>query len=198
MAEVAFFKQVFGYICGQGRCFQAAGTLLPLCQRCLGLYSAAGFTGLFLFLSGGRRKSLPPLRVSLVHIVLLFISMLAGIHLIDPGAEWRFLFGAWSGHVFVIWLCCGTNQLVLGSRESTGRLTCWSNLDQVLAFTLLLLLTAAPLFLQELLELGPYLWVVLSLGGIVTLVGLLIRVILVLVRCCIQKHKLHSEPPLRQ
>ncbi len=51
-------REIFSFICGQGRCFVVDGTALPLCQRCLGLYAGAFLTTIWLVTSGIWRRGL--------------------------------------------------------------------------------------------------------------------------------------------
>jgi hypothetical protein len=169
----------FGLICGQSRCFVAAGVTLPFCQRCLGLYTAAGLTAVFLLASGLHRRTLPTPPLSVVHGVLLITAMLGGIHVIDPGPRWRFLCGSWSGQIFAIWLWGGANRLSWRSKEAPSP---WCSCDQAWGFALLVLVSAIALSIESLLGLGHLFWITLASVGMASTALLVLRALLVVVR----------------
>ena len=89
---------LFGLICHQdvSRSFTIAGCVLPLCQRCTGLYLGLGIGLLIQLLSGSHKKGLPPRGILYTAIACLLIMPVFGFHLLDPGPAWRF----WSGLIY--------------------------------------------------------------------------------------------------
>lgn len=98
-------------VCGQQRCFFVGGVSLPVCQRCLGLYSGAALTWGGLLLGNVWRRPLPPRPVVALQAAALIAALLGGLHVIDGGPAWRLLCGLWTGHVVVVWLVGGARQL---------------------------------------------------------------------------------------
>ena len=96
--------EIFSYICGRNRCFVIDGAALPVCQRCLGLYTGAFFTLVWLILTRTCRRGLSSRSITLLHIAMILTAMAGGIHLLDTGPRWRLLCGLWTGHVITLWL----------------------------------------------------------------------------------------------
>ncbi len=103
---------IFSLICGQGRCVVVNGDSLPVCQRCMGLYIGVAITGLWLLASGMWRRGLPNREVFALNLVAVLTAMLGGLQVVDPGPTWRLTCGLWTGHVIMLWLVCGTRQLL--------------------------------------------------------------------------------------
>ncbi len=135
-------RELFGHLCGQGRCFVVDGATLPVCQRCLGLYVAAAVTGAWVVLARLWRRGLPPLAVVVGHLVVLTGAMLGGLHVIDSGPLWRLICGLGTGHVLLLWLVVGSACLCRAGRvgEAPQR---WRRVDSVLALVVAGLLAVA-------------------------------------------------------
>ncbi len=89
---------IFSFLCSQdaSRSFTIAGHLMPLCQRCTGLYAGMGLSFLWLLVTRNHKKGLPPRSIVYVNIVCLLVMPIFGFHLLDPGPAWRL----WSGLVY--------------------------------------------------------------------------------------------------
>lgn len=89
---------IFSFLCNQApaRCFHIAGHLMPLCQRCTGLYIGMGFTFIWFLLSRNYNRGLPPRRIVYVNVICLLVMPVFGFHLLDPGPAWRL----WSGLIY--------------------------------------------------------------------------------------------------
>ncbi len=102
---------IFSFICGQERCFVIDGAALPLCQRCLGLYVAAGATAIWMLLCGIWRRGLASWSVFVANVAVLLAAILGGVGVFDAGPTWRLICGLWTGHVVMLWLVGGTVHL---------------------------------------------------------------------------------------
>jgi hypothetical protein len=173
-------RELFSYICGQSRSFVADGVLLPLDQRCLGLYVGALLTALWLLGSGIWRRGLPTRGVFGVNVALLFAAMLGGLHVIDPGPLWRFAFGLWTGHVATLWLSGAAVQFWHLSRPGAAAELRWrtTQIAQALAFPAGLAGLAAALPL--LLPLGWRFWTAAAGLGVAVLAGTILAAVLVM------------------
>lgn len=91
-------NHIFSFLCYQdpSRSFVIADNLLPLCQRCTGLYIGMGLSFLWLLLSHHYKKGLPSRSILYVNIVCLLLMPVFGFHILDPGPEWRL----WSGLIY--------------------------------------------------------------------------------------------------
>lgn len=169
-----FFSVFFSFLCGQRRCFEAAGIELPLCQRCLGLYLGALIAAIILFSFKVFRSGLPPKIVFFVQASALFLAMLGGIHAIDFGPEWRFLCGLWTGFVCAWWSVAGGFGLFASSgRETIARE--WKVGYRVAA--VILVFPALPVFAAAIpfaFFLGPILFSALAFAGAICLAGTVI------------------------
>jgi uncharacterized membrane protein len=89
---------LFGLVCHQdpARSFTIAGMVLPLCQRCAGLYLGLGIGFLIQMLSGSHKKGLPPKGILVTAVACLLVMPVFGFHLLDPGPAWRF----WTGLIY--------------------------------------------------------------------------------------------------
>ena len=134
----------YGFICGQDRCFIIDGTLLPLCQRCLGLYLGALLTAVWLAATGLWRRGMPHWGVLAVHLTVLLAALLGGLHVIDPGPVWRLTCGLWTGHVLTFWLVGASFRLWHLARPTGPASMTWRRSDvlQGLAVPLVLPLLA--------------------------------------------------------
>jgi len=162
-------SEFFSYICGQARCFVAEGRALPVCQRCLGLYTAALLTGMWLAASGIWRRGLPARRVFLSHVVMLVAAILGGLKVVDLGATWRVLCGLWTGHVALLWLVGGVVHLrSLRSCEHGPRYG-WRRRDEIQGLVFAVLLVALAFGLERAMPLGWGVWTGVAMAGAVTL-----------------------------
>lgn len=95
---MSIIAYLFSFLCSQdaSRSFAVAGHLLPVCQRCAGLYLGMGVTFVYLLLKWDYRNDLPPRSVVYVNVVCLLAMPIFGFHLLDPGPAWRL----WSGLVY--------------------------------------------------------------------------------------------------
>ena len=89
---------LFSFLCHQNaaRSFEIEGLLLPLCQRCTGVYVGMGISFIWLLANRYYKKSLLPRSIIYVNIVSVAIMPIFGFHLLDPGPGWRL----WSGLIF--------------------------------------------------------------------------------------------------
>ena len=93
--NVDVLNAFFSHFCGQSphRCFWLGGEVLPVCQRCLGVYCGL-LLGALAVPGGGRRESVIPGRLGRAVIGGAIAAMVVmGLHLIDPGPMARFLGG---------------------------------------------------------------------------------------------------------
>ncbi len=79
----------FSHICGQHHCWTMAGFVLPMCQRCTGLY-VGGLWAMICLLAFRPR---PTSRVLWAHGMMLLIMAPFGYHLIPHGAVVRVVTG---------------------------------------------------------------------------------------------------------
>ena len=89
---------MFSFLCHQNpaRSFCIDGRLLPLCQRCTGLYIGMGISFIWLLVNRYDKKGLPPRNIIYVNIASILVMGIFGYHLLDPGPNWRL----WSGIIF--------------------------------------------------------------------------------------------------
>ena len=173
-------------LCGQQRCFAVDGELLPLCQRCLGLYAGALFTGAYLLLSRAWRRGLPPARLIVFHSALFLIALAGGLHWYDPGAAGRFLLGLWTGHVALIWLAAGCSALGMATRSGIKDFMSWRPIDVALSLVLTAVLSGSALFVGQLLGWGFYCWVSIIVLGMLTCGVALVLVALMFARVVVR------------
>jgi hypothetical protein len=95
----------FGLVCHQdaSRSYVIAGEVLPLCQRCTGLYLGVAVGMVSQWLSGSYRKGLPGRAAFTAVLCSLLIMPVFGFHLLDPGPGWRLWSGLIYGHA-IAWL----------------------------------------------------------------------------------------------
>ena len=162
-------RELFSHICGQDRAFVADGMLLPVAQRCLGLYVGALLTALWLFGSGIWRRGLPSGSIVWLNVALLFAAMLGGLHVIDPGPLWRFACGLWTGHVCLLWLSSVAVQFLRLSRTGALEVLPWRTMDTVQGLALPAALVGLAALLPMLLALGWRFWTAAASLGVVVL-----------------------------
>jgi uncharacterized membrane protein len=162
--------EFFSHFCGQpaDRCFAIGGHLLPVCQRCLGVYVGLLF-GVTALLAASRRRIVVPSRAESVLIVVAIVAMVVmGLHLIDPGPFFRY----WGGYAF------GVAMAMLGF-AAAGRLITGGNSGirsrmESLCLMSVLVLAAGVVQAGLMLEWHPLLAVfsILSFGGWLVALGL--------------------------
>ncbi len=102
-----FMQKIFGLVCGQNpaHTWAPGGELLPLCQRCTGLYVGAVLALLLLILYR------PPIdaRYRWLHAMLLLSMTPFGFNLVPHGEVLRTVSGHWFGFgiVGLLWLMPG-------------------------------------------------------------------------------------------
>lgn len=89
---------LFSFLCHQhaARSFKMDGYLLPVCQRCAGIYLGIGLSFVFLILTKYHKRGFPPKAVLAFNLLGLCMMPISGLHWIDPGPAWRL----WTGLVF--------------------------------------------------------------------------------------------------
>ena len=95
---MTLLHDLFGLVCHQdvSRSFTIAGTALPFCQRCTGLYLGLGIAFAAQCLAGSYKRGLPSRAVFYTSVLCLLIMPVFGFHVLDPGPAWRF----WSGLIY--------------------------------------------------------------------------------------------------
>lgn len=129
---------LFSFLCHQNaaRSFEIEGLLLPLCQRCTGVYVGMGISFIWLLANRYYKKGLPPRSIIYVNIVSLLIMPIFGFHLLDPGAAWRL----WSGLIFgnaVAFLILPGSSLICNEGETAKSYTRLSTLSFFVVFIFL-------------------------------------------------------------
>jgi hypothetical protein len=119
-----------------------------VCHRCLGLYVGAAVTLGWWLAAGLWRRGLPTGRIVLLHAVLLATAMLAGLHVLDGGATWRLLCGAWTGQVVFLWLAGSARHLWQAARAADWPDLHWTRRDELQALTLCAVVTILGLWPQ--------------------------------------------------
>lgn len=157
------------------------GSALPLCQRCLGLYTGAGLTALFLLISHLWRRGLPCLSIFLIQTAGLLTALLAGLHILDYGPAWRFACGLWTGHVVLWWLAGAAVHLHI-SQFNFLKSGPWPPTDKIRTFSFIAFITILSLFIEHLIRPGYYLWLTLSLAGLIALILTLTLVLTALIK----------------
>lgn len=181
MTEQAILE-LFSHVCGQSpaRSFSVDGHLLPVDQRCLGLYLGAVITGLWLTVSGVWRMGLPGRGLVALHFGLLVLIVLGGWHIIDPGPTWRLALGLFTGHITMIWLIGGARDIwtaTLTDSASGG----WTARATSQGFVWPLLLVGLALIFPALLPFGWAFWTGATLFGLLILAASLLTAAVVLV-----------------
>ena len=162
-------REIFSFVCGQGRCFAVDGATLPLCQRCLGLYTGAFLTVIWLVASGIWRRGLPGWGVFLVNTATLLAAMLGGLRALDYGPVWRLTCGLWSGHVAVFWLISGAVHLWSLSRLKIQAQLPWRKRDKLQGLVFPAALAGFAAVVPALLQVGWYFWTAVAVLGVAIL-----------------------------
>jgi len=115
-----FVADIFSLFCSQeaSRSFTISGHLLPVCQRCAGLYMGMGITFVYLLLNRDFRRDLPPRSVVYVNVACLLAMPLFGFHLLDPGSSWRLWSGLVYGNAIVSLLVPAASIISSGGRRT--------------------------------------------------------------------------------
>jgi len=159
-------NELFSHICGQTRSFVADGMLLPVDQRCLGLYVGTLMTALWLLGTGIWRHGLPGRGIVALHVALLLLAMLGGLHVIDPGPLWRFVFGLWTGHVALLWLIGAAVHFDYLSRPDRRPEPPWKGAHNAQGAAFPLILAALAWGFPMLLPLGWGFWSAAAILGV--------------------------------
>ena len=163
-------RQIFSFICGQGRCFVVDGTALPLCQRCMGLYAGALLTAIWLVAAGTWRRGMPGWSVFLINTATLLTAILGGLRVLDYSPMWRLTCGLWTGHVVVLWLIGGAVQLRSLSRPQTRPQLPWRRRDKLQGLIFPAVLAGFAAACPLLLQIGRCLWTVVAVLGVSVLI----------------------------
>jgi len=129
---------LFSFLCHQNvaRSFEINGLLLPLCQRCTGVYLGMGISFIWLLANRYYKKDLPPRSIIYVNIISMLIMPVFGFHILDPGPAWRL----WSGLIFgnaVAFLVLPGSSLICNDGKAAQSYTRLSTLSFFLVFILL-------------------------------------------------------------
>lgn len=161
--------ELFSYICGQTRSFMADGMLLPVDQRCLGLYVGTLLTAFWLVASGVWRGGLPGRGLVGLHIALLVLIILGGRHVIDPGPLWRLMLGFWTGHIALLWLIGAAVELGQTAKPDGAVSPPWRGSDSLQGVAFPLAFAILAWAFPPLLQLGWVFWTVAAALGVATL-----------------------------
>ena len=118
---MSVIAHILSFLCSQdaSRSFAIAGHLLPVCQRCAGLYLGMGVTFVYLLLKRDYRRDLPPRSIVYVNVACLLAMPIFGFHLLDPGPAWRL----WSGLVYgnaIVFLLVPAASIISNEGRRTG------------------------------------------------------------------------------
>jgi len=118
---MSVIAHIFSFLCSQdaSRSFAVAGHLLPVCQRCAGLYLGMGVTFVYLLLNREYRRDLPPRSIVYLNVACLLAMPIFGFHLLDPGPAWRL----WSGLVYgnaIVSLLLPAASIIYNEGRRTG------------------------------------------------------------------------------
>lgn len=99
-----FMRQIFGFVCSQNpaHTWAPGDELLPVCQRCTGLYVGAALALLLLLWF----RPATDARYRCLHAALVLLMTPFGFHLLPHGAVLRTMSGQWFGFgvVGLLWL----------------------------------------------------------------------------------------------
>jgi hypothetical protein len=155
----------FAHVCGQARCFVIDGAPLPVCQRCAGLYIGAFATGVWLLLGRAWRRGLPAYGVVCAQALALLVALAGGLHVLDSGPTWRLACGLWTGHVALLWLACGGNQLRAAARGGPAEPLAWNRRQNIAAALAVAVLPALAVLLAALPARGWLIWTAAIVAG---------------------------------
>jgi len=156
---------VFAHVCGQTRCFVIDGAPLPVCQRCAGLYVGALATGVWLLLIRAGRRGLPASGVVCAQALALLAALAGGLHVLDFGPTWRLICGLWTGHVALLWLVCGGNQLRAVACGGPAEPLAWNRRQNTGTALVVAVMPALAVLLAALPARGWLIWTVAIMAG---------------------------------
>jgi len=171
---------VFSFLCNQdvSRSFEIEGMLLPLCQRCTGVYLGMGISFIWLLANRYYRKGLPPRSVIYVNIASLAIMPVFGFHLLDPGPGWRL----WSGLIFgnaVAFLILQGSSLICNEGKAVKSYT---RLSTVSFFIVFIFLNTMPLWFPIQSIYFNYMILTLILTGLLCVLFCIVSILTLLVK----------------
>ncbi|KPL25678.1 MAG: hypothetical protein AMJ75_00180 [Phycisphaerae bacterium SM1_79] len=102
------------------RSFLVADHLLPMCQRCTGLYMGMGLSFIYVLLNPQYRKDFPSRSIVYVNIVCLLAMPVFGYHFLDPGPAWRLWSGLIYGNAIVLLLVPAVSIICIGGTRLSG------------------------------------------------------------------------------
>lgn len=113
---------IFSFLCSQdaSRSFVVADHLLPVCQRCTGLYMGMGISLIYLLVNRHYKKGLPPRSIIYVNVACLLAMPIFGFHLLDPGPAWRLWSGLIYGNAIIFLLLPAASIICNEGRISSG------------------------------------------------------------------------------
>lgn len=116
-----FMTGIFSFLCSQdaSRSFLVADRLLPMCQRCTGLYMGMGLSFIYLLLNPQYRKDFPPRSIVYVNIACLLAMPVFGYHFLDPGPAWRLWSGLVYGNAIVLLLVPAASIICIRDRRAS-------------------------------------------------------------------------------
>lgn len=116
---MSFVTDIFSFLCNQeaSRSFLIADHLLPMCQRCTGLYMGMGLSFIYVFLNPQYRKDFPSRSIVYVNIACLLAMPVFGYHFLDPGPAWRLWSGLIYGNAIVLLLVPATSIICNEARR---------------------------------------------------------------------------------
>ena len=171
---------IFSFLCHQNpaRSFCIDGMLLPLCQRCTGLYVGIGISFIWLLINRYYKKGLPPRNIIYVNIASLVIMGVFGYHLLDPGPGWRL----WSGLVFgnaVAFLILPGSSVICNDGKAKENYT---RLSTVSFFVVFIFLNAIPFWFPIQSVYFHYLILVLITIGLLCAPYCIISILIVMIK----------------
>jgi uncharacterized membrane protein len=171
---------IFSFLCNQdaSRSFVITDHLLPVCQRCTGVYMGMGISFIYLLLSRHYRKGLPPRSIAYVNIACLLAMPIFGFHLFDPGPAWRL----WSGLIFgnaLVSLLLPATSIICNERKRLARHTGTST---ILFWILFAVLNSIPLWFPVQSAWFFYVALLLMLVGLLCVVFCVVTVTIFLIK----------------
>ena len=170
---------IFSFVCNQDalRSFVITGHLLPVCQRCTGVYMGMGISFIYLLLSRHYRRGLPPRSIAYVNIACLLAMPIFGFHLLDPNPAWRL----WSGLIYgnaMVFLLLPATSIIYNQGKRFG---CHTGASTILFWILFAVLNSIPLWFPVQSAWFFYVALLLMLMGLLCVVFCVATVILFLI-----------------
>lgn len=166
-------RHVFGWVCGQNpaHTWSPGGELLPLCQRCTGVYVGA-FVAALLHLI---RRPAPTPRWLWLNGAFLLFMLPSGFYWIPQNADWRcasgILFGF--GLVSFLWLTLPRKVAIESGKSSRSQIA-------AVTVSLAAALVATPLFAEHGNAIAASILVVACVAGTLALTALLLANLFIL------------------